>query len=94
MKPPLFIGIFVNYYAIIGIGAIYFDTCACTPTVFAEFFDGTFLYKLPSGVPLKMQLTRFDTINSIISGKFDVDLKKENNSEIIHIRNGRFDVKY
>ena len=50
-----------------------------------------------SGLPFSLEVTRFDTINKIISGVFDCDVRKildSSDSTIIHMANGRFDVHY
>ena len=48
-------------------------------------------------LPFSLEVTRFDTINKIISGVFDCEVRKildSSDSTIIQITKGRFDVHY
>ncbi|MCO6461209.1 MAG: hypothetical protein J5I59_07390 [Saprospiraceae bacterium] len=56
------------------------------------------LYATMDGdLPFNLEVTRFDTINKIISGVFDCTIRKTNDSSDsteIKLSNGRFDVRY
>ncbi|MCC6684853.1 MAG: hypothetical protein IT247_07275, partial [Bacteroidia bacterium] len=42
----------------------------------------------------QLNITRFDTINSILSGTFWFDARDKTTGEVVHITEGRFDNKY
>ena len=54
-------------------------------------------YNSHKDLPFSLEVTRFDTINKIISGVFDCEVRKildSSDSTIIQITKGRFDVHY
>jgi len=73
---------------------VYFDTSSNTRQIYTLYSDGNKEYENPSGEPIKIKITRLDSIQGILSGRFDFDLKAKLSSELIQVRNGRFDVKY
>ena len=72
----------------------FFDTTTSNGQIYAYHFDGNKEYENPSGEPVKIRITRLDSIQGILSGRFDFDLKAKLSGELIQVRNGRFDVKY
>jgi len=52
-------------------------------------------YVLDTLSPIKLEITKFDTLHNIISGLFDFKLKRISNfSDTLMITNGRFDANY
>ncbi|MBX7205426.1 MAG: hypothetical protein K1X81_08390 [Bacteroidia bacterium] len=72
----------------------YHDTDTLDQQVYVIHSGDSKKYKNPSGEPVKIKITRLDSIQRIISGRFDFDLKAEGSGEMIYVHNGRFDVKY
>jgi hypothetical protein len=67
------------------------DTPSLTEGSYSSDMDFYYTDAIYTG---KITLTRFDTINYIISGTFSFDAKHFSTGEIIHITGGRFDSKY
>lgn len=56
--------------------------------------DGLTYYLTEGSQIGELKITRFDSINQIISGTFWFDAKEINTGEIIHVTNGRFDMQF
>ncbi len=54
---------------------------------------GSFFYYASSTNPGTITITRFDSVNQIVSGSFEFDVL-DNNSDTFKVRSGRFDMHY
>lgn len=55
----------------------------------------TRIYELDSLSPFHIQITKLDTVKKIVSGTFEMDLRRTiDSNEILQIRHGRFDARY
>lgn len=52
-------------------------------------------YTLDTLAPFHMYITKLDTVNKIVSGTFEMDLRRTiDTTEVLQVRHGRFDAKY
>jgi hypothetical protein len=67
------------------------------PDLYLTTYDGNYVddqYVLFSGATNELNITRLDTIQKIISGNFQVELKGIKNRKIVKLTEGIFDIKY
>ncbi|MCO6461210.1 MAG: hypothetical protein J5I59_07395 [Saprospiraceae bacterium] len=82
----------INHSGEFPIGSIYLSVLSETNPRYSGQYN-----TINSGLPFNLEVTRFDTINKIISGVFDCTLIEDNggiDTSKIQITNGRFDVRY